>query len=216
MMARIAHRPSGRADATPALRKSEATRESILNAAARVFRAEGYSGATLSGIAARIGMKAGSLYYHFDSREALVEAVMARGVTRTAEAVKAKLGALPANAKKMERLRAAIETHLLLILEQEDIASATIKLIWQVPPAIRERILAQQRAYGAVWKKLLSEARAAGDIRPDLDLSVVRMAIMGALNWSADWYRLGKMSPAAIAADIVALLTGGLAPGGRR
>ena len=42
-------------------RKSDMTRQMILDAAARVFRIEGYSSARLTDIAALIGMKAGSL-----------------------------------------------------------------------------------------------------------------------------------------------------------
>jgi AcrR family transcriptional regulator len=192
-------------------RKSEMTREAILSSAARVFREQGYSGAKLSDIAAGADMKAGSLYYHFTSREALVEAVMARGVDTTHRAVVAGLAALPRSADALERLKLAIRTHLLLLLEQEDIASATIKLIWQVPQDVRERVLAQQRAYGAVWKTLLKEARAANLIRADLDLSIVRMGIMGALNWTADWYRPARMTPEQIAHDMTEMVIGGLA-----
>ena len=54
-------------------------------------------------------------------------------------------------------------------------------------------------------------ARKAGAIRADLDLSVVRMAIMGALNWAADWYKPGRMTPREIARDITAMALGGLA-----
>lgn len=136
---------------------------------------------------------------------------MHRGLERTDAAVRTALAALPAAATPLDRLRTAIETHLLMIVEQEDTSSATIKLIWQVPQPIRDRVLGRQRVYGAVWKKLLADARAARDIRGDLDLSVVRMAIMGALNWAADWYKPGKMSPEQIAADIIAMTFGGLA-----
>jgi len=117
---------------------------------------------------------------------------------------------VPPQAGALGRLRAAVKTHLLMIVQQEDIASATIKLIWQVPQPIRERVLGRQRAYGALWRKLLADARDAGEIRRDLDLSVVRMSIMGALNWAADWYKPGKMTPEAIAADIVAMTLEGL------
>ncbi|MCC6917714.1 MAG: TetR family transcriptional regulator [Alphaproteobacteria bacterium] len=203
--------PSSARAATPEpQRKSDITRQAILDSAARAFRLSGYSGARLSDIAAGAGMQAGSLYYHFDSREALVEALMDRGVEQTEAAVRAAIAALPAPASARDRLRAAIETHLLMIVQQEDIASATIKLIWQVPQPIRERALGRQRAYGALWRKLLADARDAGEIRSDLDLSVVRMSIMGALNWAADWYKPGKMTPEAIAADIVAMTLEGL------
>jgi len=190
--------------------KAEATRQSILEAAARIFRRDGYSGARLSDIAAEIGMKAGSLYYHFGSREALVEAVLAVGTERTHARLVERLGALPPDADQLTRLATAIETHLVMVLAQEDIASATIKLIWQVPQQLRERVLAEQRAYGALWRSLLAEARAARAIRADVDLSIVRMAIMGALNWAADWYRPGRMTPEQIARDITTMIIGGL------
>lgn len=193
------------------LGKAEATRQSIIEAAARVFRRDGYAAARLSDIAAEIGMKAGSLYYHFASREALVEAVMEIGTKRTHAAMVERLGALPDGADHLARLQAAIETHLIMVLAHEDISSATIKLIWQVPAQIRERQLAGQRAYGALWRKLLTDARKAGAIRADIDLSVVRMAIMGALNWAADWYTPGRMTPKQIARDISATVLGGLA-----
>jgi AcrR family transcriptional regulator len=198
-----------------ALRKSEVTRQSILDAAAREFRDNGYSGTRLSDIAARIGMKAGSLYYHFDSREKLVEAVMEHGLAKTKAAVEERLASLPRDAGHLVRLEAAIETHLLSVLEQGDHASATIKLFSQVPPDIRERQLARQRAYGAIWRKLLEDARRDGAIRGDVDLSPVRMAIMGALNWAADWYRPSGAAPKRIARDIAAMVLHGLVPGDR-
>jgi len=202
-------RPS--AESTETFGKAEATRQSIVEAAARIFRRDGYSGARLSDIAAEIGMKAGSLYYHFDSREALVEAVMETGTQRTHAALVERLRALPPGADHLARLEAAIETHLVMVLAHEDITSATIKLIWQVPPQIRDRLLAKQRAYGALWQSLLVAARKAGAIRADVDLSVVRMSILGALNWAADWYKPGRLTPKDIARDIAAMVLGGLA-----
>ncbi len=205
--------PLGSLAAVPGddLRKADATRQSILEAAARIFRRDGYAAARLSDIAGEIGMKAGSLYYHFGSREALVEAVMDEGTRRTHARMIERLTALPDGAGHVDRLRTAIETHLVMVIAQEDIASATIKLIFQVPAALRDAVLADQRAYGALWRSLLEDAREAGAIRGDVDLSVVRMALMGALNWAADWYRPGRMSPEAIARDISSMIIGGLA-----
>lgn len=209
--AKAVNRRRARREEPEDLGKGEATRQSIIEAAARIFRRDGYAAARLSDIAAEIGMKAGSLYYHFDSREVLVEAVMEIGTKRTHEVIVKRLAALPTDAGHLARLQTAIESHLEMVLAQEDIASATIKLIWQVPAQIRERQLAGQRAYGALWRKLLTDARKAGAIRGDVDLSVVRMAIMGALNWAADWYKPGRMTPKQIARDISLTVLAGLA-----
>lgn len=52
------------------------SREALLEAAAGVFAAEGYAGASLSAIAGAAGLRKASLFHHFDSKEALyLEAV---------------------------------------------------------------------------------------------------------------------------------------------
>jgi AcrR family transcriptional regulator len=192
-------------------RKSDLTRQRILQAAARVFRDQGYAGTRLSDIAAAADMKAGSLYYHFDSREALVEEVVLEGVQRAKEAVQERLQSLPAGATALQKLEAMIETHLIFVLLQNDISSASIQLVWQIPLESRERTLVVQRAYGAVWRRVLEAARDTGEIRSDVNLSAIRMSILGALNWAADWYHPTGAPPRQIARDIVAMVLHGLA-----
>ncbi|MEV3859865.1 ScbR family autoregulator-binding transcription factor [Streptomyces sp. NPDC050095] len=52
------------------------TRESILRAAAEVFDESGYAGASINRILERAGVTAGSLYFHFKSKEALARVVI--------------------------------------------------------------------------------------------------------------------------------------------
>ncbi|MFK0261088.1 ScbR family autoregulator-binding transcription factor [Streptomyces angustmyceticus] len=54
------------------------TREGILRAAAEVFDEMGYAGAGINRILERAGATAGSLYFHFGSKEGLARAVMSR------------------------------------------------------------------------------------------------------------------------------------------
>ncbi|MFE1766878.1 ScbR family autoregulator-binding transcription factor [Streptomyces angustmyceticus] len=54
------------------------TREGILRAAAEVFDEMGYAGAGINRILERAGATAGSLYFHFQSKEGLARAVMSR------------------------------------------------------------------------------------------------------------------------------------------
>ncbi|GHE12700.1 ScbR family autoregulator-binding transcription factor [Streptomyces alanosinicus] len=56
--------------------RSVETREAILRAAAAVFEESGYAGASISRILQRAGATAGSLYFHFKSKEELARAVM--------------------------------------------------------------------------------------------------------------------------------------------
>jgi AcrR family transcriptional regulator len=194
-----------------AVRKSDLTRQRILDAAARVFRDKGYAGARLTDIAEAAGMQAGSLYYHFASREELVEEVLRAGVQQAYDYMRGAVEALPPHASAIERLRAAVTAHLLAVLELGDYTSANIRIFGQIPEEIRKRHLRDQRKFGAYLGKLLEAARDAGEIRSDLDLSVVRMLVFGALNWTVEWYEPGgRVSAEEIADQFLTMVLEGL------
>ena len=56
-------------------RRREQTRREILDAAWEVARASGLTGVTLRDVAERVGMRAPSLYSHFDSKHAIYDAM---------------------------------------------------------------------------------------------------------------------------------------------
>ena len=58
--------------------RSEATRREILDAAWEIARREGLSAVTLREVAGRIGMRSPSLYSHFDSKNAIYDAMFAQ------------------------------------------------------------------------------------------------------------------------------------------
>jgi AcrR family transcriptional regulator len=192
-------------------RKSEETRARLLDAAATVFSDKGYAGARLADIAERAGMHTPGVYYYFPSKEDLVEEVLRVGVARSRGYVQERVAALPDGTPALDRLRAAIEGHVLTVLEIGDYTSANIRIFGQVPDDVRARHLADQRAYGNVWRALLEDARAAGEIRADLDLGVIRMLILGALNWTAEWYRPGPRTATEVAREATAMICDGLA-----
>jgi AcrR family transcriptional regulator len=192
--------------------KSERTRQRILDAAARAFQRRGYAAVTLKDIAAMAGMQAGSLYYHFDTKEQLVEAVLDTGVDGAIAATRDAVDALGPEADPLARLRAAIVAHVRFVLSEDAYASANIRIFGHVPDAIRERHLKRQRAYGTFWRTLFRQAAAAGAIRADLDLSVARMLALGALNWSVEWYREGGRTPGEIDAHAATMILDGVTP----
>lgn len=192
--------------------KSELTRQRILDAAAKVFRSEGYSGARLSDIAAMAGIQTGSLYYHFPSREALVEEVLHLGIAVARQHVEVAVGALPADATPLDRVQAAIRAHTDVQLEISDYSSAHARIIGQVPADVRRRNLVDQINYGEYWDGLLRAAVASGELRADLDLYVTRMLMFGALNWTSEWFRPRAGRSAQFVADqALAILLHGVA-----
>lgn len=79
-------------------------RELILEAAQRVFEAKGLEGASLRAIAAEAGYTPAALYFHFESKEAIYAALLARSLARLRAGVEAAAGA---EADAAARFRAA-------------------------------------------------------------------------------------------------------------
>lgn len=88
-------------------RKSEETRNRILEAALRVFRERGFESSTMREIATESGMALGAAYYYFESKDAIVMAFYDRSQGEMSGDIEAKLS----KCKTLEsRLRAIIST----------------------------------------------------------------------------------------------------------
>ena len=60
----------------PQVTASPERRRELLGTAAEVFAEQGYNATTVRTIADHAGMLAGSLYYHFDSKESMLEEIL--------------------------------------------------------------------------------------------------------------------------------------------
>ncbi len=136
------------------------SRQMILETAARLFRRDGYAATTLRAIAADCDMKAGSIYYHFASKDVIVAEVLDIGVRRVFDAVKQAVDALPPGTGLADTLRCAIETHLRALLLAHDFTSANIRILGQVPLPVREAHRALRRRYERYWVTLLERFAA--------------------------------------------------------
>lgn len=168
--------------------KADRTRSRILDAAAGVFRAHGYNGAGLRDVAAAADMQVGSLYYHFASREALVTELLHVGNQRVTDAVQARLAELPPTSSPLQQFRAVMRGHVGAIVADREYVAAALRLLGAVPPEVHQVQVRDARAYADLWRDLLADAQTAGQIRPSLDLSAMRMFLMGGLNSTPDWY----------------------------
>lgn len=180
----------------------------ILDVAANLLRNHGYEATTVRAIADRVGIKAGSLYHHYPSKDAIVAAVVNDGVRIVFNAVEAALAALPADASPRDRLEAATRAHLLSSLQNSDYTSASIRAFAFLPDAVRAECRWERRRYEAIWAGLVGQARDAGLIRPGISLDVVRLMLLGAVNWAGEWYRPGRLSIERIARDFADLVLG--------
>ncbi len=132
-------------------------------------------------IADAAGIKAGSIYYHFGSKDEILGEVLDAGMAAVTNAVRERIDALPANASHRDRIAAAIDGHLYGLLHHGDFTSANIRIYGQIPPAAKARHRVVRRAYAQVWDDLLQAALDAGELRHDTNLAVIRLFLIGAL-----------------------------------
>lgn len=171
-----------------------ATRQRVLLEAARLFRHHGYAATTLREVADASNIKAGSIYYHFESKEQILGEVLDKGIQVVSDAVHERVEALSKTASARDRLSAAIEGHLWGLLHHGDFTSANIRIYGQVPTAAKTRHRLVRRAYADYWDGLLEDALARGELRPDANPTVIRLFVIGALNWTVEWYNPQKGS----------------------
>jgi AcrR family transcriptional regulator len=177
----------------------------ILDAAARLIRQHGYQAATMREIAAAAGMLAGSLYYHFASKEELLVAVYAEGVRRISVPV-AEVLAL--GLEPWAALEAACAAHLEALLQESDYAQVVIRVQPADVPEAADRLVALRDDYERVFAKALLGL----PLNRRTDRRALKLMLMGALNWAQTWWRPGGDSPRVIARKFVQLLRHQLEP----
>ena len=179
-------------------------RRQILNAAAHLLKHRGYEATTTRAIAAAVGIKGGSIYHHFPSKDAIVGEVVNEGVRVVFDAVVAALAALPARSSPRRRLETAIRAHLLSSLEHSDYTSACIRTFAFLPEAVRRECRAERRRYEKLWQDLVDQLCDARLVASNVSPDSLRLLLLGAVNWAGEWYRPGRMGIDEIARDFAA------------
>ena len=190
-MTAAAPRPRGRPRKTPDERDEGNRRQELLHHAARLFRQQGFAATTTRDIAAAAGMRAGSPFYHFENKVALLFAVMEQGMRAALQRQAAALSAVPARATPEMLLRTLVRAHFDVLLGPGSDFIPVMLYEWRsLSAAQRHGISELQRDYEAAWADALQALNAAGSIRADA--RVARLMMLGALNWSVQWYKPGK------------------------
>lgn len=168
--------------------EERATRQQVLDVAARLFREKGYAGTTQREIAKRCGIQAASLYYHFASKDDLLLEVLDYGIERIFAAVRAAVERLPEDAPIEQKVRAAAHAHLESFFVYGDYTATNIRVFGQAPKAVQRKNLALRDGYERYWTELFQQGQKRGEIRRGADLGLVRLFLLGALNRTVEWW----------------------------
>src|SRR5246127_5647541 len=133
------------------------------------------------------------------------------GIADMREHVVRALDDLPDDMPPLDRLLAAVEAHLRHALEISDYTTASIRNAGQVPLSIRKRQILEEERYGEVWRKLVNDLAREGRLRPDLDLYIAQMLVLGALNWAVEWWNPRRGSLEVVVANAQSFIRHGVA-----
>jgi len=190
--------------------KVNKTKENILDAAAVLFSQRGYNGTALRDIANALDMKAGSLYYHFESKEQMVLEILTIGMKNIISTVIQRVESLPANPSSRDVLTAAAKGHLAALLEKGDYTSTSIRNYAQMPETVQQKGHVLREKYEKMWRNWLLKAQQEGDIKESVDLKILRLSLLGAMNRTLTWYKDGGLSVDEIAEIQVSFVWDGI------
>jgi len=191
---------------------AEPTSATLLEIAAEMFRERGIAGTTMRAIAERAGMKAASIYYHFASKDEIIERILDRSIAEAIDRIHEALAALPEGADFRERLCTAITAYLETVESCGTYFVVTRQLRQQVAPQIADRNRRRRIELDRIWADLFAQGHSSGAITISEKNTIERLFMLGALNWATEWMENSRKSPAKLARLATALFMDGIAP----
>src|SRR5262249_41711416 len=92
--------------------------------------------------------------------------------------------------------------------ENSDYTSACIRAFAFLPAELRKRCSVERRRYEDLWREIVKAASEAGYIPDGVSLDVVRLMLLGAVNWAGEGDRPNRVPIADIAAGFAARAAG--------
>jgi TetR/AcrR family transcriptional regulator, fatty acid metabolism regulator protein len=173
-------RKGERAVSTTRERANENKRERILDAAVKVFAAEGFYAAKVSQIAAEAGVADGTIYLYFKSKDELLINLFEDRMERVLATLRAALAGSGPSA--VDRLRRVIELHLDLIEQNPAMGEVITVELRQSAKFIREYDNPKFAEFLRLIAGAIADGQARGELRAELDPQLTARALFGALD----------------------------------
>jgi AcrR family transcriptional regulator len=200
---------NGTARAADANGKSQRRRQELIDAAAKIFQDKGYEAASIQDVADALGILKGSVYYYIDSKEDLLFAAI-QEVHESALANMEKIRTLDEDPLTLIRL--FIESHVKHVSDNLVKATVFFHDFRSLDPERHKYIVAERDSYDAFLRELITRGQTTGQICKDVDPKLTTLAILGMMNWTYQWYRVGGgMDSAAIGRQFADFALAGLA-----
>ena len=153
--------------------------QAAIRAAASVFAERGFHGASTRDIAERMGIKQGSLYYYFKSKEDALSEVCLYGVQDYAD----RMQAIAANSDTFkEKLTATVTSHLTKYREKNEALRVYNAERLYLPESKREKLHELGSGYRQQLERVFEDGVASGELRAGIDCHFASQAVIGLCN----------------------------------
>ncbi|KEQ51809.1 TetR/AcrR family transcriptional regulator [Sphingobium chlorophenolicum] len=166
--------------------RSGLVRRAMLSAAAELFAERGFGGTNLRDVADALGMSRPGLYYHFPSKEKILEALIEE-VTFSFAAQLDKIDA-PEDQDPEEALRSVVRISTMWVLDNPVMFRVLDRSETEMPDELREKHDVSKKAILEHITRIIERGVAVGKFRP-VDAHVAALTIAGMRNWTAWWFK---------------------------
>ncbi len=191
-----------------------ATRERLLEAAAREFARRGLERANIDAISLAAGYAKGTIYNYFSSKEDLFLAVVEEACAQAAASSRSRPGA-----SSREQLRATLAAFCDWARANEPFAKVLVRECLMGTPELYARVIGAEAPLFDAIEAILREGSLRGELRDDVPRETLALAIAGltdlalAKHWASD----GSAPPLEEIPELVlALLLGAGSAAGKR
>lgn len=157
----------------------------ITSAAMHLFGTQGYTGTSMRDIASTVGVLPGSLYAHIRSKEALLVDIVTDGIGRFQRAVQ------PIALSKQsatERMRRMILAHVEVVSDNPERAQVAFHQWRFLGPDSLAPAMTLLHGYEDLFVSVVRDGIADGILRPDLNIRITVLSMLGALNSIPEWF----------------------------
>ena len=158
-------------------------RQLAIQSAAAVFAEKGFHGASTKDIAERMGIKQGSLYYYFKSKEEALGEVCLYGIEEYA----LRMQSIASSDQPFEaKLMATITSHLSSYRERNEALKVHNDERLYLPEDKRARLKELGSSYRQELEKIFEEGARTGVLRDTIDCHFAAQAVIGMCNGWGD------------------------------
>lgn len=198
---------AGQASAGRLASRRKATRESVVDAALRLFAKQGYLGVRVQDIAREAGVSRATFYKYFSEREEILAGLFERLLGVESEAHSDALQITGTTEERITRLLTSTATKM---LEQEQLARFVYSLPMRHDALLRPGSPATPYVLQYL-RQLLEQGVAQGDVRTDLSVELLTLHVHAALEMAMrEWAEGNAEDPLAHLRDLIRLAFHGI------